>query len=150
MHKPPIENAATVVGSAAQAGRPVEACFYRSAGGAEIAGKVMEAARKAWNLPKGTPFGSPEEFYAKMEEFSALMGFVSSAKYDELRKENEKLKKENDLLKDMVRELQNNLYKEGAEMARQSWQNLIEKQLEVNKDLAKSFFDQFKDSGKNK
>ncbi|MDH4100315.1 MAG: hypothetical protein OEV28_07035 [Nitrospirota bacterium] len=110
----------------------------------------MEAARKAWNMPKGSPFGSPEEFYAKMEEFSALMGFVSSAKHDELRKENEKLKKENDLLKDMVKELQNNLYKEGAEMAQQSWQNLIEKQMEVNKELAKSFFDQFKDSGRDK
>ena len=104
----------------------------------------MEAARKAWNLPKGTPFGSPEEFYAKMEEFSSLMGFVPIAKYNELRKENAKLKKENDFLKQTIKELQQNVFKEGAEKAQQTWQGIIEKQ------IAKNFFEQFKAFGEKK
>lgn len=113
----------------------------------------MEAAKKAWDMSgqKYPSFTSADDFYEKMVDFYTLMGFVPSAKYNELLKENEKLKKENSLLKNMIKDLQNNLFKEGAEMAQQSWQEIIDKQLEVNKELTKSFFEQFKDfSGKGK
>lgn len=110
----------------------------------------MEAARKAWNMPKDMPFSTPEEFYEKMADFYTLMGFVPAAKYNELLKENEKLKKENDVLKQTVSELQQNMFKEGAGKAQQAWQGIIEKQMEMNKEIARSFFDQFKDFGKGK
>lgn len=107
----------------------------------------MEAAKKAWNMSgqKYPSFTSADDFYEKMVDFYTLMGFVPIAKYNELLKDNEKLKKENSLLKDMIKDLQNNLFKEGAEMAQQSWQSIVDKQLEMNKELTKNFFEQFKD-----
>ncbi|MDO8446844.1 MAG: hypothetical protein Q7T53_12245 [Deltaproteobacteria bacterium] len=107
----------------------------------------MEEAKKSWNLSgeKYPSVPNAQEFFEKMADFNMLLGFVPSVKYDEVLKENEKLKKENSFLKDTIRELQGNLFKEGTEKAQEAWQTIIDKQLEMNKEIAKNFIDQFKE-----
>lgn len=62
-------------------------------------------------------------------------------KYDEVLNENNRLKYENKFLKDTLRELQAYIFKLGRENAQQIWHSSIDKQLEVNKEIAKNSFD---------
>jgi uncharacterized protein YlxW (UPF0749 family) len=80
----------------------------------------------------------------RMADFTSAMGFVPLAKYEELRKEVDGLKAENQLLRDTIRELQNSFMAEGGAKAQQAWQSVIDKQLEMNREVAKGFFDAFK------
>lgn len=110
----------------------------------------IEEARKAWNKTgeKKTSFPDAQEIYEKMADFYMLLGFIPRVKYEDLLKENEALKKENVFLKDTIKELQLNLFREGSEKAQQAWQTVVDKQLEMNREFTTSFLEQFKKLGK--
>jgi hypothetical protein len=63
--------------------------------------------------------------------------------------ENNKLKAENQLLRNMIRDLQLNLFTEGGEKAQQLWRDIIDKQFKMNTEVASTFLEairQFKSS----
>ncbi len=106
----------------------------------------IESARKFWNASAGKNSFIPNatEMYERMIDFYIILGFVPRTKYDEIVKENKFLKEENSFLRDTIRELQLNLFKEGGEKAQQIWESSIDKQLELHKDIAKKFFEIFR------
>jgi hypothetical protein len=106
----------------------------------------IESAKKFWGMSGGAnlPFPNALDIYEKMIDFYITLGFVPRSKYDQAMKENEELKKENKFLKDTMNELQFNIFKEGSEQMRETWRSIIDKQFEVNKDIAKNFFELFK------
>jgi regulator of replication initiation timing len=73
-----------------------------------------------------------------------MLGIVPKTNYDNVLKENTSLKEENKFLKDILRELQVNIFKIGGEKAQEIWDSSIDKQLEVNKEIAKNFFELFR------
>ncbi|HEX9137062.1 MAG TPA: hypothetical protein VF905_08980 [Nitrospirota bacterium] len=103
----------------------------------------IEAARKFWSstAEKSGLLPNAGEMYERMIDFYIILGFVPRIKYDEIAKENKSLKAENKFLRDAMRELQQNLFKEGGEMGQQIWNSSIDRQLEMNKEIAKSFFE---------
>jgi hypothetical protein len=84
------------------------------------------------------------EAYERMADFYVIFGFVPRLKYDQALSENKSLKEENKFLRDTIRELQENLFKEGNAAAQEIWHKSIDKQLEVNKEIAKNFFEIFR------
>ena len=106
----------------------------------------IEAARKFWgtNSEKNNLFPDALEMYERMIDFYIILGFVPRVKYDEILGENKSLKEENKFLRDTIRELQFNLFAEGGEKVQQIWQSSIDKQLEVHKEIAKNFYELFR------
>lgn len=104
----------------------------------------IDAAKKFWSMNPATSnlFATPEIF-EKMIDFYIILGFVPSYKYDKLLRENEKLREENKLLKNAMQDLQYNIFKEGGEKAQQTWTDIMDKQFEMNREIAKNFFDMF-------
>ena len=104
----------------------------------------IDAAKTFWNMNAGNSkfFNAPEVF-EKMVDFYIILGFVPSYKYDKVLRENERLRDENKLLKNAMQDLQLNVFKEGGEKAQQAWTDVIDKQFEMNRDIAKNFFDVF-------
>jgi regulator of replication initiation timing len=106
----------------------------------------IEAARKFWGTysEKNNLMPNAIEMYERMVDFYIILGFVPRAKYDEIITENKSLKDENKFLRDTIRELQSNLFAEGGEKVQQIWHSSIDKQLEMNKEIAKNFFELFR------
>lgn len=106
----------------------------------------IEAARKFWGTysEKNNLFPDALEMYERMIDFYIILGFVPRVKYDEILGENKSLKQENKFLRDTLRELQFNLFTEGGEKVQQIWHSSIDKQLEMNKEIAKDFFELFR------
>lgn len=105
----------------------------------------IESAKKFWSMSTPEmPIPNILEIYEKMIDFYITLGFVPRTKYEQVMKENEELKKENKFLKDTMNEIQFNVFKEGGEGLRETWRSIIDKQLEMNKDIAKNFFELFK------
>lgn len=114
----------------------------------------MEAANKFWGISSGNPnisgFPTPEKIVAQMTEFYQSMGFVPQAKYDELAKECSKLKTENQTLRDTISKLQQSFAAENSAKAQQAWQEIVDKQLDMSREVTKSFFDVLKQSPSKK
>ena len=106
----------------------------------------IEAARKFWGTysERNNLFPDALEMYERMIDFYIILGFVPRVKYDEILGENKSLKQENKFLRDTIRELQFNLFTEGGEKVQQIWHSSIDKQLEMNKEIAKNFFELFR------
>lgn len=106
----------------------------------------IEAARKYWisYAQQNSFFPNALDTYERIADFYIILGFVPRARYDELLRENKNLNDENKFLRDTIRELQLNLFAEGGEMAQGIWHKSIDKQLEVNREIAKDFFDLFR------
>ena len=110
----------------------------------------IEAAKKFWNMhPEknvfaGTPFAGTPDIFEKMVDFYIILGFVPHQKYDEAVKENERLKKEVEFLRSTLKELQTNMVTEGTKQSQELWKSIIDRQFEVNKTMAKEFFELFK------
>lgn len=110
----------------------------------------IEAAKKFWNMNHDKNlFPNAPDIFEKMVDFYIVLGFVPRSKYDEVLKENEQLKEENRFLRDTIKELQVNIFKEGGEKAQEAWGMIIDKQLEMNKEIAKNFFELFKELRSN-
>ena len=72
------------------------------------------------------------------------MGFVPTAKYEALQQENESLKAEIEQLRNMLRDLQQSFIAEGGAKAQRAWQDVIDKQMELNREATRNFFDALK------
>ncbi len=106
----------------------------------------IESARKFWlaYAEKNNLVPNAMEMYERIIDFYIILGFVPRVKFDEVVKENTSLKAENKFLRDTIRELQINLFKEGGERGQQIWHDSIEKQLDLHKEIAKNFFEIFR------
>ena len=102
----------------------------------------LEAARKFWGETRvNSAFPPADEMLEHMQELYAAMGFVPLARYQALQAERDKLKTENKALRDTIAALQQNLAGENAAKAQQAWQEIVDKQLEMSREVSKSFFD---------
>jgi len=111
----------------------------------------IEAARKFWAAtPYAAVYPDAQQMMDRMADFTSAMGFVPLAKYEALQKEVDSLKSENQLLRDTIRELQHSFMADGGVKAQQAWKDVIDKQLEMNREVAKSFFDAFSPSKPDK
>ena len=105
----------------------------------------MEAANKFWGIStESQAFPGAEKMMSQMAEFYKTMGFVPQARFDEIMKENATLKNENQMLRDTIRDLQNRFMAENGAKAQQAWQEVVDKQLEMSREVTKSFFDVLK------
>lgn len=108
----------------------------------------MEAARKFWESSaagQGKAAGAPELF-EEMIAFYSSLGFVPKQKFDEVVKENKTLKEENEFLKKTLQELNLKVFEEGSNRVHEAWKDVVEKQMAMNKELAKGFLDIFNQS----
>ncbi len=115
-------------------------------GFAEFAAKAqqegMEAAKQFWGLSDyGKAFPYSEEMCERLADWYKALGFVTTAKHKEVVDENAALKAENQLLKNMIKDLQFNLFSEGGEKAQQAWHSIIDKQIKMNAEVANTFFE---------
>lgn len=102
----------------------------------------MEAAKKFWGLSDyAKAFPHSGDMLEQLTDWYAVMGFVPSAKHQQVVDENTQLKAENLLLKNMVKDLQMNMLTEGGEKAQQLWQDMLDKQIKMNTDAAKTLFE---------
>lgn len=104
----------------------------------------LESARRFWGAsPYAATFPDAQQMMERMNDFTSALGFVPHAKYEALQKENDSLRAENRMLRDTVQQLQQSFMAEGGAKAQQAWKELIDKQLEMNREVARSFFDAF-------
>jgi len=111
----------------------------------------LEAANKFWGISsESQSFPGAEKMMEHMAEFYQALGFVSQAKYEELMSQYASLKAENQMLRETVRELQQRFVAENSAKAQQAWQEVVDKQLEMSREVTKSFFDVLKQSSPEK
>jgi regulator of replication initiation timing len=107
----------------------------------------MEAAKKFWGISsENQAFPDAEKMIERMADFYQTLGFVPQTKYDDLLKENASLKAENQMLSDTIRELQQKFIAENGAKAQKAWQEIVDKQLDMSREVTKSFFDVLKQS----
>jgi regulator of replication initiation timing len=106
----------------------------------------IESARKYWStyMQQNSLYQNSCDVYERMADFYIIFGFIPKTRYDEVLNENKSLKEENKFLRDTLRELQVSLFSEGGKKAQDVWQKSIDKQLEINKEVSKNFFDLFR------
>ena len=111
----------------------------------------MEAANKFWGISsQSQAFPDVDKMMGSMAEFYQSLGFVSQTKYDELMQQFTSLKADNQMLSDSIRELQQRFIAENSAKAHQAWQEVVDKQLEMSRNVTKSFFDVLKQSTNDK
>jgi pantoate kinase len=111
----------------------------------------MEAANKFWGISlENQAYPGVDKMMERMAEFYQTLGFVSQTKYDELMSQYASLKAENQMLSDTVRELQQRFIAENSAKAQQAWQEVVDKQLEMSREVTKSFFDVLKQTSPEK
>jgi regulator of replication initiation timing len=111
----------------------------------------MEAANKFWGISsQNNAFPDAGKMLERIAEFYQTLGFVTQAKYDELMKQYASLQAENQMLSDTIRELQQRFIAENGAKAQQAWQEVVDKQLEMSREVTKSFFDVLKQSSPEK
>ena len=80
----------------------------------------------------------------KMIAFYISLGLAAKAKYDQVFEEYEKLHYGNTFLRETITQLQSKMFAEGGEKVPEAWKSIIDKQLKMNKEIAKNFFELFK------
>lgn len=111
----------------------------------------MEAANKFWGISsESQAFPDVDKMMGSIAEFYQALGFVPQTKLDELMQQYASLKAENQLLSDTIRELQQRFIAENSAKAQQAWQEVVDKQLEMSREVTKSFFDVLKQSSPEK
>ncbi len=101
----------------------------------------IEAARSFWHsYPyKNVLFPNTLDMYERMIDFYISLGLVPKANNDEVLEEHEKLRYQNAFLRETIMQLQLKMFAEGGEKVREAWENIIDKQIEMNKEIAKNF-----------
>jgi regulator of replication initiation timing len=112
----------------------------------------LESARKYWQFfpEKSKLADNAPILFEQMIDFYSNFGFVPRKKYDEVVKENEELRRENEFLKETIQKLNFKVMTEGGVKMQEAWKSTVEKQMDVSKEITKSFFDLFKLSDKGK
>jgi len=107
----------------------------------------IEAANRFWGISsESQAFPGADKMMEHMGNFYQNLGFVPQAKYDELLKENANLKNENQMLRNTLGDLQQKYMAENGAKAQQAWQEIVDKQLDMSREVTKSFFDVLKQS----
>jgi regulator of replication initiation timing len=107
----------------------------------------IEEANKFWGISsESQAFPGADKMMERMGDFYQNFGFIPKAKYDDLEKENINLKNENQMLRNTLGELQQRYMAENSAKAQQAWQEVVDKQLEMSREVTKSFFDVLKQS----
>lgn len=108
----------------------------------------IDAARAFWESTSDKKDFSDDTsvLFEQMISFYSNLGFVPKQKLDEVVQENEKLKKENEFLKKTIQELNLKVFEEGSVKMHDAWKDVVEKQMEINKDMAQNILDLFKKS----
>jgi len=106
----------------------------------------IEAARRFWDsYPyKNVFFPNALDIYEKMIDFYISLGLAPRANYDEIFKEHEKLLYQNTFLRETILQLQQKMFAEGGEKVRETWESIIDKQIEMNEEIAENFFEFFR------
>jgi len=105
----------------------------------------IEAARRFWSLsPERKIYPGTPDIFEKIIDFYIILGFVPSFKYEQALSENENLKEENKFLKETLKELQTVIFTAGGKSLQESWHAIIDKQFEMNKEIARNFFELFR------
>lgn len=119
--------------------------LFRS-GFSEFIGKAqqegLESAKKFWGVSeysKAYPYSG--DIFERLVDWYSMLGFVSSSKYNQIMDENTQLKSENQMLRNMIKDLQLNLFTEGGEKAQQVWHDIIDKQIKMNTEVTNTFFE---------
>jgi hypothetical protein len=109
----------------------------------------IEAARKFWDSSPYKNIFPPNasDLFEKMIGFYIDLSLLPKKKYDELLKEREKLQFVNTLLRETFLQLHLKIYVEGGERVREEWKNVIDRQIEMNREIAKNFFELFSQGG---
>lgn len=112
----------------------------------EMQREGMQAARRSWrSYPyKNAFYPNALDIYEKMIDFYISLGLAPKAKYDEVLEEHEKLHYQNTFLRDTIMQLQLKMFAEGGEKVREAWENIIDKEIEMNKEIAKNFLEFFR------
>ena len=114
--------------------------FTEFASKAQLEG--IESAKKFWGISEyGKTFPFSGDMVERLTDWYSILGFVPSTKYNQIMDENTKLKAENQLLRNMIKDLQLNLFTEGGEKAQQVWHDIIDKQIKMNAEVANTFFE---------
>jgi hypothetical protein len=110
----------------------------------------LESAKKFWGFSDyGKTYPMTADLYERLTDWYSVLGFVPSVNHKQTLDENTKLKAENQLLRNMIKDLQLNLFTEGGEKVQQVWHDIIDKQIKMNTEVANTFFEairQFKAS----
>lgn len=108
----------------------------------------MEAARKFWESSASGEAKAvvAPELLEQMISFYSSLGFVPKRQFDEVVKENESLKKENEFLKKTIQEVNFKVFEEGSSRMQDVWKDVVTRQMDMNKELAKGFLDLFTQS----
>jgi len=105
----------------------------------------IEAANKFWGISsESQAFPGVDKMMERMADFYQTLGFVPQAKYEEVLKENASLKNENQMLRNTIGDLQQKYMAEHGAKAQQAWQEIVDKQLDMSREVTKSFFDVLK------
>lgn len=106
----------------------------------------IEAARRFWHsYPyKNAFFPDALDMYEKMIDFYMSLGLAPRVKYEEVFEEHEKLHSQNTFLRETIMQLQLEMFEEGGEKVREAWECIIDRQIEMNKEIAKNFFEFFR------
>ncbi len=106
----------------------------------------IEAARRFWDsYPyKNVFFPSALDIYEKMIDFYISLGLAPRVKYDEIFKEHQKLLYQNTFLRETIMQLQQKMFAEGGEKVREAWESIIDKKIEMNKEIATNFLEFFR------
>jgi hypothetical protein len=103
----------------------------------------IEAARRFWSPVRDLPSASPEIF-EKIIDFYLILGFVPSYKFEEVAAERDRLREENRFLKETLKELQSAIFTSGSKGFQESWHAIVDRQFELNREIAKNFFELFR------
>ncbi|HXX80136.1 MAG TPA: PilZ domain-containing protein [Thermodesulfovibrionales bacterium] len=108
----------------------------------------IEAARKYWDsYPCKNVFPpNTSDIFERMVDFYTDLSLMPQKQYDKLVKEHEKLLFVNTFLRETFSQLMLRVYVESGERLRQAWNNTIDRQIEMNKEIAKNFFELFGES----
>jgi regulator of replication initiation timing len=107
----------------------------------------IEAANKFWGISsESQAFPGADKMMERMGDFYQNFGFVTQAKYDEVLKEMASLKNENQMLRSTLADLQQKYMAENSAKAQQAWQDIVDKQLDMSREVTQSFFDVLKQS----
>ena len=106
----------------------------------------IEAAKRFWNLSHDGDGLVPRapELFERLIDFYIILGFVPRQRHERALGENEKLKRENKVLTDILRELYCSVNGNGGKHMQEVWKEIMDRQREMNRDMADMFLGFFK------
>jgi len=111
----------------------------------------IEGAKRFWDLYHDGDGLVPRapELFERLIDFYIILGFVPRQRHERALGENEKLKRENKVLTDILRELSCSVYGNGGKHMQEVWEEIMDRQREMNRDMADMFLVFFRQMKEN-